>query len=532
MTLGDRVPASLRRAQRQVFAAHRGDLHFTGSGVGYRRRGGEVTDEPVVIAMVTKKRPEASVSRMRLLPRAVEIAGRSWGVDVVEAGPVTASGLSQVSEALDPARAASTPQSLVRPPLQGCSISNVNNGDTGTLGCIVIDNTDSTYCVLSSSHVLARYGSAVPNEVIIQPSAEDGGSAADGIATLKRSIVPATTGSNPVDAAIAQLTVQLLESANVVGGLMQPISASHPAVGMVVADDSAACGRNCFLSRMDTTLSKLNVSLLSGSAAVAAPTVGMSIEKAGRTSGYTSTTIDAIGAQVKVTFPSAVVTMSDLIWTQGLSVDGDSGAVACKGGNAGTWAALPSWCLTPGPCGLLTAIGTYYNLPLTTSANLTLADELRDRFLAMSHTGQLLIGLTYLNAQTIIDRLQASTGSAHNQSVAQTRAQSLYSFYHDIAATLATSSSPTATVTSSDVNAAASVLYGLAAPTSAGGTAMLTTAESAAAWLLYSQLVKPTVGMNRQQLIAYMNESSVYQKVHSRAAAVPTIQVTGTVTGA
>lgn len=537
MKLDRRVMVPLGHARRRLFAAHGGDLNFTGSGIGFRRRAGELTDEPVVIAMVVRKRPEASVSRWRLLPRTIEVDGRAWGVDVVEAGPVTASGLPGVQavagSAAAAAAAAGVPitQQLVRPPELGCSISNYNHGETGTLGCFAIDDSDGTICVVSSSHVLARFGQAQPGELIIQPAIADKGNNADGIASLKTAVL-ASSGTHNVDAAIARLTDQADYSANVVGNLMAPISPSHPAVGMVLADDSAACGRSSYLARMDKTVSKLGVTLIGAtgsSSAVVAPTLLTNIEKVGRTSEYTSTVVDAINVDIKVNYGGTTVTMTDMIWTQGMSAGGDSGAVACLGGKGVTYAQLPPWCTSPGSCALVDAFATYYNLPLTTSANLTLADEIRDHFLAMSNTGQLLIGVTYLNAQTAIDRLKADTGPTHNQSVAQAVAQSLYAQYRDLVGKLVASSSPTAVVTSSEVNAAASILFGLAAPVSAGGTAMLTAAESAAAWTLFSDIVKPAVGMGREQLIDYMNESTVFQKVYNQLAAVPTINLTGPV---
>src|SRR5215831_17594657 len=96
MTLDRRVIIPLGRARRAIFTAHRADLNFTGCGIGFRRRAGRLTDEPVVIAMVVRKRPEASISRLRLLPRTVDVDGRAWGVDVVEAGPFTDSSLASV----------------------------------------------------------------------------------------------------------------------------------------------------------------------------------------------------------------------------------------------------------------------------------------------------------------------------------------------------------------------------------------------------------------------------------------------------
>jgi hypothetical protein len=533
VTLDRRVTAQLKGAGRQIFAAHRGDLNFTGCGVGFRRRGGTLTDEPAVVAMVIRKRPEASVSRWRLLPRTIEVNGRAWGVDVVEAGPLTASGAADVPMTGEAAirEDSSVPitQQLIRPPELGCSISNVNQGHTGTLGCFAIDNTDGTVCLVSSAHVLTRFGQASPGESIIQPALGDGGLGADDIAFLKTS---AMTGSDPIDVAIAQLVDQTIFSPNAAGKLMAPISPSHPAVGLVVADDSAACGRSVYLSPMNKIVSRLNLTLIgatSGSSAVAPPTLLSPIEKVGRTSLYTSGIVDVVNVIIKVNYGGTVVTLADMIWTQGMSLGGDSGAVACAGGNGATYAPLPAHCTNPGVCALIDAFATYYNLPLTTTANVTLVDEIRDQFLAMSNIGQLLIGAVYLNAQTAIDRLNSGTGPAHNQAAAQVVAQTLYAQYRDLIAKLVASSSPAAVVAASDVNAAASILFGLAAPVSAGGTAMLTSAESAAAWTLFSDVVKPAVGMDRQQLIDYMNKSTVFQQVNDQLAAIPTIRITGPV---
>jgi hypothetical protein len=210
------------------------------------------------------------------------------------------------------------------------------------------------------------------------------------------------------------------------------------------------------------------------------------------------------------------------------SLPGDSGSVVCLGGSGNLGDVLLFLALLAA-CELLGALDDYYAIPLDTTDNNTLADELRDNFLSQSKTGQLLIATTYTNTQVVIDRLNSDTGPAHNQSYAQAKAQSLYSRYHSLAATLITSDSPTQVITSSEVDTVASIIYGLAAPVSYGGTAMLTSAESAAAWALYSSVLKPAIGKNRQQLISYMNEWSVLDTVYNHIAAVPTVALPGPV---
>jgi hypothetical protein len=528
MTFDARTQNALERARQQVFQAHYRDSNFTGCGIGFRRRGGIVTDEPAVVAMVINKRPASIVSRGRLLPQAVTIDGQPYRVDVVKAGPLSFSALTSARAQAAPDGSGPPVTGIMRPPLQGCSISNFNNGATGTFGCLVTDNSDGTWCVLSSQHVMARDGQAVSGELIIQPAAQDGGIEALGIALLKRWIAIGQ-GTNDVDAAIAQLIDQDNISQAVADSLMGPISPSHPVVGMLVADDSQTCGRNCFLSRIDTTIDLLNVTMAAATAsspAVIAPSVGMNIEKVGRTTGYTSSTVDAIGVQAKVNYGSISYTLSDLIWTQAFSLQGDSGAVACQGGNGTTYAPLNPACEgggSGGGCALLDAISTYYDIPLNTSANNTLADNFRDNFLAQSNTGQLLIGTTYLNTQAVINRLNSATGAAYNQSQAQAEAQALYSEYHALESVLAGSAGSTAVVTSEQVNAVAQILSGLTRPADSGGTGMLNAAESRAGWVLFSDILVNVIGMNRQQVIDYMNMSSVFQRVRSGLASVPTI---------
>ncbi|GAJ03004.1 unnamed protein product, partial [marine sediment metagenome] len=83
----------------------------------------------------------------------------------------------------------------------------------GTLGCVVIDNTDGERCILSNNHVLADCDSdtdsrANVGDPIVQPGTLDGGTCTtdvDRIATLKRWIQFNSTGDNLADAAIGDI---------------------------------------------------------------------------------------------------------------------------------------------------------------------------------------------------------------------------------------------------------------------------------------------------------------------------------------
>jgi hypothetical protein len=548
--LDPEVEAALRRAKRIIMDAHRDDPNVTGAGIGFRFRGGQWTDEPVVTVLVARKRPAAMLSRARLLPATVEVDGKLWGVDVVEGGPfklhhapaqgtardvVTSHPFPRDARRAELARKAEDKLTdgasglltgKVRPPRQGCSISNLKEGKVaGTLGCFVRDPTDNKICLLSCNHVLARLNEGKPGEVIIQPGGLDGGvKETNRIAKLKR-FAPVLSGTE-VDGAIAELDDQSGYTIEVMHNLMAPISPTHPAVGMVVAGDAI----NGFLTRMDATLAALNVEVLGSTpphggvgtpAEVHAPEVGMNIQKVGRTTGYTSATILGIGFDINVATegPLGTVEYDNLTWVMFFELPGDSGSVACEGGN-GNVAEVILFLTLLAECDLLGAVSDYYDIPVKGAKDNKLADELRDNFLAQTRTGRLLIDLTYMNSQVVIDRLKKDTGPKHLQSMQRSHAQLIYSKYHELAEKLVTGKSPHAVVTESEIATVNSIVSGL------GECDMLTSSESEAASAL-AHVVARTKGMDRKKVLAYMNRQDVFLSVFRNAAACKTLKLVG-----
>ena len=518
--LSVQVQSALGQAAQQVFAAHARDVNFTGCGIGLRQRGGCPTDEPAVIAMVTKKLPAGAISRSRLLPATVQAGGRSWGVDVVEVGPLTFSARSGQATAGPGVGGPIT--GTYRPLVQGCGVSDLSGPQnvTGTLGCMVRDTSDNTICILGSNSVLAQNGLlASSQKQVIQPGTADGGGSTDEVAILKRYIPFSTSGQNQVDAAIAQIQ-GVSYSQDVADGLMKPISATHRVVGMCSFSDSQ--GLNCFLTPIQTVVSALGVEFLPatpGSSCIVAPEMGMHIEKVARTSGYSSSTVVALEAQVKVSDPDTgrVLVFGGLIWTQAFQLPGDSGAVACEGGNGRTYVTPP-----PAPCPLLASVGHYFGLPLVKDNQLT--SEAKNEFLAQSLVGNLIIGLVYNNSQTVIKRVKGKQAPG----IEQANAESLYAKYLPlIKSALAHPAGTKLVVTKGNLNDFQFVLAGLSG---AGGLPpLLTKAETAALETIYSEVLVHTKGMDFQKLVAYMNEISVYEKTVKALSKVPTISLAGTV---
>ncbi|MER6949625.1 hypothetical protein ABT294_36995 [Nonomuraea sp. NPDC000554] len=513
MRIAEEKMAGLELAKQRLLGAHGDDRNCVGFAIGFRERGGVRSDEPVVTVMVAKKRPEGFVSGRRLLPRTVTVDGVEHAVDVVETGVIRAGRAT-----LDPpvrTLAARSITERMRPARQGCGVANLRQVGNwvGTFGCVVRDRTDQSLCILSNSHVLARGGMAesdgkvIPEE-IVQPGTLDNGGAADVIAKLKR-FVPfggSKDQPNETDAAIAQvLDSSLVSVSQVARDLMAPPSAAHPAIGLCFAgSDQTGVG---FVVRIAPTLSGLNVEMLSPGS-TAEVDIDDHIEKVGRTTGYTSSKVFAINAVVRISMEEP----KEDFWfrciaTRGFLWAGDSGSLVCRGGDGKTTVPPEK----PIPCNILDSLGGYYDLPLVGDS--ALADKARDSFLYQSQAGQLIGQLFYINSQVIIDRVRGKEGTDTEKSYAAT----YYKKYHDFIANLLANPNSTAVITQENLNDVAFIITGLE-------QSLLTPEESNAATTLFNDVMSPTLGMNRAQVIAYMNTDAVYHKVLDAVAKAPTLE--------
>ncbi|WP_393062696.1 hypothetical protein [Streptomyces sp. LN549] len=517
MTFSAGTRSGLRQAKHRIKEQYsRNDPNVVGVGLSYRHRAGQLTDEPVVVVLVAKKRPASHVSRRRLLPQSIDVQGARWGVDVVESGPPPR--LFATAPARPPVRllSAQAIADKMRPSRQGASISNLEQGRTaGTHGCNVVDKTDGKLCLLSCNHVLARLNEGKPGEAIIQPGGYDGEvDVKNAIAELKRfDPVDATTGTD-TDAAIAQFTDQSGQTSDVAKDLMAPISPSHPAVGLLVA---GGCSGAVYLTEIETVLARLDVKLAAAtgsSTAIVAPAIGMKVEKVGRTTAYSSSAIAAIEVDIEVDTQSAlgVVPYRDLIYVPGLGQAGDSGSVVCAGGDGDTL--VESDC---GGCTVLNSIGSFYDLPL--AGDNDLADQIRDGFLAQSVAGSLLVAITYMNSQNITDRLAGMVADSTSKSYAA----SYYARYRDFIENVLNDPTSTAVVTQENLDDATNINAGLVQ------TFVITGEECVAANQLQTEILDKTLGMNRQQMLTYMNDGRIAARIREILSTVPTIELDGPV---
>ena len=163
---------------------------------------------------------------------------------------------------LVPALADNGPNHRVRNQRFGVSGGNVLDRTSrfccsGTLGALVTDGT--TNYILSNNHVLGRSGQAVAGEDVSQPGMIDANCQVTTVVGDFMAGAPLAAGSN-VDAAIAELRPGTMDATGFIEDIGVP------------------------------------------SASVAAPTVGMSVAKSGRTTGFTTGTVSSVNTSVSVQY--------------------------------------------------------------------------------------------------------------------------------------------------------------------------------------------------------------------------------------
>ncbi len=206
------------------------------------------------------------------------------------------------------------------PILLGTSGGNVNDKSflyccSGTLGALVRDSSDTHKYILSNNHVLARTNKAVSGEDITHPGHIDQACQANSaVADLSafKTISFTKGGTNTIDAAIAEVRTGTVDPQGTI----------------------------------------LDIGAVSGS--IIAPTLGMAVQKSGRTTGWTTGTISSIDVTVKVGYPTACGSgrTKAATFVKQFAVTGASGPFSA-GGDSGSLIVANTAC--PAAVGLLFA---------------------------------------------------------------------------------------------------------------------------------------------------------------------------------
>lgn len=277
--------------------------NVVGVGIGQRIVGSTQTDELCLSVLVADKiaieglAPEALVpSRLGNVPTDVVQVGTIWSRQV--------------------------PTDKFRPAPGGVSIGHYQTS-AGTLGVIVRDRDTGDRLILSNNHVLANSNDAQEGDPIIQPGGADGGTVAnDLIARLERFCVIDFGTETGSDCGIATTYAGL---GNVIASLLgsshrvSVFQANPQAVNLV----DAAVARP--INDSDVLDEILNVGEISGTTE---GVLGMAIRKSGRTTGFTTGTINTIEATVSVNYGSGQEATFENQFVAGpMSEGGDSGSL-------------------------------------------------------------------------------------------------------------------------------------------------------------------------------------------------------------
>jgi len=459
------------------------DPNCVGVGFGQRVVQGEATGSPALVVYVIRKVPSQFIPLSRRLPRRIYAGHDCVEVDVVETGPIYPLAFT----------------ARERPAPSGISIGHPAI-TAGTLGCLVTDNTDGSTCILSNNHVIANQNAASIGDATIQPGTFDGGSSpGDNIATLKRFVRINATG-NTVDGAIAQVDATVAN--NVVdqmkNNLMPVPSPGHPAVGLLFA---GSCNRT-IMNPINDVVNQLNISFPAGPGSISAVEIGTDVEKVGRTTEYTTSTITEVDLTVTIPYDFGSATFDDQIATAWMSDGGDSGSVVCQGGAGGS----------EDHCGCGTSTAAAGLLGVDLKPDVCMAQEVRDKFLRQTRIGRWAVDLFALNEERFLERFRGT----EIKEVDRTHARKIYSKYVDEArAAFIEVDNPDRRLTEQHLRDATSGF---------GRLKKYLRKDEVVAGERMLEMAHKAVGANAREVLAMLNDESLFAEVKKIAESVSTIR--------
>ena len=293
---------------RSVLRGHLGLLMnldgVVATGVGYKTVSGTVTDELCIVCSVIKKMPVSDINSRDIIPATLD----GIAIDVVQTGEI----VSFVD-----------PTGRFRPTPSGVSLGHVDI-TAGTLGCWVKRNGETF--LLSNNHVIANSNNAAIGDPILQPGRFDGGQhPQDQIATLEE-FVPLVWESNEE----VNRKVEETRSGNFFSRLFRsqqdpPVSHGEREVLGNLVD--AAIGRPLTQDVIENE--NIEFGKIAG---IEEAQLGMSLQKYGRTTRFTTGAVQQIDVTVKVSYGSGLIAIfSDQILAGAMSQGGDSGSAVLNG---------------------------------------------------------------------------------------------------------------------------------------------------------------------------------------------------------
>ncbi len=281
--------ASVRQTKREHEAGLLRMANAVAVGVGYKIAGDVQTAEPAVIVSVKQKLPLAQLAAQDVVPKTVG----GFKTDVIETGEIVAF---------------QDPKQKMRPARPGVSIGHFQI-TAGTLGCLV--RKSGEILILSNNHVLANSNNAQIGDAILQPGPYDGGTSADQIGALAEFVPIAFDGTPPAPPGCLSQLMSLIG--------LQPRQPQQNEPGNNKVD--AALARPTTPDLVNPDILNIGVPIGAGTA-----TLGTPVQKSGRTTGYTTSTILQIDVTVAVNYGGPIATFTGQLMAGAMSQGGDSGS--------------------------------------------------------------------------------------------------------------------------------------------------------------------------------------------------------------
>jgi hypothetical protein len=296
---------------RKVLAESREELlnkrNVVATGIGYKVVNGKPTKDLSLICSVSLKQSKQSLTKSELIPASIQ----SIPTDIYPTGVI---------------RALQDPTGRFRPAPGGVSIGHFRI-TAGTLGCLVKKN-DKLF-ILSNNHVLANSNDADIGDAILQPGPYDGGqNPLDKISELSEFIPIHFDEGGISPCSFAAVVVNVLNGFAAVTGSKTRLK---PILKAQAEDNLVDCAIAEPLNEDDVKNEILNIGTPTGTAE---GTLGMSVKKSGRTTGFTTGTILQVDVTSKVSYgTNKVATFVDQLMAGEMSAGGDSGSAVLNNDN-------------------------------------------------------------------------------------------------------------------------------------------------------------------------------------------------------
>jgi len=297
----ERISRILRQNEKKLLSLR----NVVGLGLGYKIIQGRTTNKPAIMVLVKEKIPDEKLLGRNCIPKVLS----NTPTDVIEVGEVK----------LLEARIEKT-----RPAKPGMSMGHYKI-TAGTFGALVKDKKTGKSLILSNNHVLANAtdgndGRAAIGDAILQPGVHDGGTSSDVIAYLERYIpISKNTGASSCP------IVKSVEK--IINGFLKVVKPDYE-----ISFIKKTLSRNLIDAAVARPVKDEYVSSdivgLGEITGIQEPSIGMTVQKSGRTTGITSSQIKAMNVVINVMLgPGEEATFYDQILTGPMAQPGDSGSI-------------------------------------------------------------------------------------------------------------------------------------------------------------------------------------------------------------